>query len=62
MNRLDSAMIRELWHFTKKNGAFTSAILAFHEDIKRLLSITNDNWVIDVNIGLQALACSIFIH
>jgi hypothetical protein len=55
-------MIRELWHFTKKNGAFTSAIVRIHEDNKGILSITNDNRVIDVNIGLQALACSIFSH
>jgi hypothetical protein len=55
-------MIRELWHFTKKNGALTSAILLIHEDNKGILSITNDNRVIDVNIGLQALACSIFSH
>ncbi len=62
MNGLDTAMIRELWHFTKKNGAFTSATIQIHEDNKGILSITNDNRVIDVNIGLQALACSIFSH
>ena len=50
IDRLDIAMIRELWHFTKKNGAFRSAIVINHEDLKGILSITNDNWVIDINI------------
>lgn len=48
--------------FYQVKWRFTSAILRIQEDIKVLLSITNDNRVIDVDIGLQALACSIFSH